>query len=339
MRAENFPQMFMRNPLPAALVLNVKGAGAMILTITPNPMLDKMLWLEEFRAGAVHRAQRMEMIAGGKGLNVARALAGLGEKTMASGFLGGHTGAQIRAMLARENIAHAFVETAGATREGFTLIEENTGRRTAVFEPGTQLQNHEVEALVRQVERLLPRCRALALCGSMPCAGFDGLYAGLIHLARSAGVPVFLDSYLQPLKLGLEARPDFLKPNREEALQTFGIDVREPGAMPMLLRLFANAGAQCALVTDAQRPVGILLKGKHYCARPPAIAFRNPLGNGDAMVAGFLYAWLRHWEDLELIRFAVAAGAVNAMHTVPGYANVEEIAALAHKVEIEETHF
>ncbi len=306
----------------------------MILTVTPNPLLDKTLALDALRSGETHRARRVEMIAGGKGLNVARALVGLQEKTLATGFLGGHTGAVVRKLLTRENIPHDFVEIAGATREGFTLLEENFGRRTTVFEPGPQLHAHEVEALLQHIEQRLPHCRALALCGSMPCTGFDAMYANLIQMAHAARVPVFLDSYDAPLKLGLQAQPQFLKPNREEALQTFGIDSRTPGGMQELLQLLASSGPHGVFVTDADRPLGIVLNGKQYRAAPPAIPCRNPLGSGDAMVAGFLYGWLRGMTELEVIRFAVAAGTVNAMHTVPGYADLEEIQAWTQKVEI-----
>ncbi|MGH7490933.1 MAG: 1-phosphofructokinase family hexose kinase [bacterium] len=307
----------------------------MILTVTPNPMLDKILWLDELRFGATHRAQRMGMIAGGKGINVARALTGLGENTLATGFLGGPTGAAIRALLERENIPHDFIETAAATRTGFTLVEVESGRRTAVFEPGSQLQAGEVEALIRRVEQLLPGCRALALCGSMPCAGFDRLYADLLRLAHVWRIPVFLDSYLAPLKAGLEAQPQFLKPNREEALQTFGLDARAPGGMQKLLHLLSSSGAQCIFVTDAARPLGVMLNGKQYSTVPPKIASPNPLGGGDALVAGFLYAWLHGIRELELLRFAVAAGTVNAMHDTPGYADLEEIKACMERVQIE----
>jgi tagatose 6-phosphate kinase len=307
----------------------------MILTVTPNPMLDKTLWIDELRSGATHRAHRMAMVAGGKGINVSRALTGLAENTLATGFWGGPTGAEIRAILERENIPNDFVEIAAATRVGFTLVEEKSGRRTAVFEPGSLLQASEVEALLTRVERLLPRCRALALCGSMPCAGFDRLYANLIQLAHAWRVPVFLDSYHEPLKSGLAARPQFLKPNREEALQTFGLDARAPGGMQKLLHLLASAGAQCLFVTDADRPLGVMLNGKQYLAEPPKIASPNPLGSGDTLVAGFLYAWLRGMRELELIRFAVAAGTVNAMHDVPGYADLDEIKACMQRVQID----
>lgn len=307
----------------------------MILTVTPNPMLDKTLELARFNKGEVHRAERMRQVAGGKGLNAARALAGLGESTLATGFLGGETGRIIRRLLDAQHIPHHFVEIAATTREGFTFIDRATTQRTAVFEPGSRVQTEEVETLKQFVQAQMPRCRALALCGSMPCEGFDHLYADLITMAHAANVPVFLDSYLAPLQLGLKARPHFLKPNREEARQTFGLDMREPEGARALLQMFAQHGAQAALLTDAERPLFVHLEGEHYRITPPAINCRNPLGGGDVLVAAFLYGWGHEMRREELLRFAVAAGTVNAMHDLPGYAEMNEIRAMMKQVEIE----
>jgi len=307
----------------------------MILTVTPNPMLDKTIWLSKLQTGGVHRAARMQVVAGGKGLNVSRALMALGEETLATGFLGGHVGREIRRLLSQEKIPHAFVEIASTTREGFTFVETETGQRVAVFEPGHKLQAHEVNKLLQRIHGLLPQCRALALCGSMPCDGYDSFYAEVITLARETSVPVFLDSYHQPLKQGLRAGPQFVKPNRDEALATFGIDSRRPDGMMVMLRLLAKYGTEYALITDAGRPVGAMFGDRPYLATPPQVQCVDALGSGDAMVAAMLYGWLRGMAGESLIRFAVAAGSVNARHPMPGYADLEEINSLAGAVRME----
>jgi tagatose 6-phosphate kinase len=216
----------------------------MILTVTPNPMLDKTLYVSKLALGVTHRAQRSITIGSGKGINVSRALLALGEPTLATGFLGGYTGEQVRYLLNAENLPNDFVETNGLTRIGFTVFDRMHEGHTAVFEPGPELLTHEVEAMIEKIYKILPQCQALALCGSMPCAGFDDLYFRLIQTAKMMSVPVFLDSYNEPLRQGLKALPDFLKPNREEALHTFGIDIREPNGMDAMLRELAQTGAQ-----------------------------------------------------------------------------------------------
>jgi 1-phosphofructokinase family hexose kinase len=310
----------------------------MILTVTPNPMLDKTLYVSKHAIGVTHRAQRVITIGSGKGINVARALVQLGEQTLATGFLGGYTGEQIRKLLEAEKLPHDFVETKAATRIGFTVFDETPSDYTAVFEPGAELAAEEVECLVEKVCQLLPRCKALALCGSMPCAGFDDLYFRLIHAAKEKNVPVFLDSYKEPLRLGLAAQPNFLKPNRDEALQTFGIDIREPHGMKAMLHELAQTGAQWIFLTDGEQAVGIYAEGRHFLAAPPRINYVNGLGSGDAMVGAFLFGWLRKMATEDLIRFTVAAGAVNAEAFMPGFADLPRILNMSKQVRVERFH-
>lgn len=306
----------------------------MILTVTPNPMLDKTLYVPKLVPGATHRAQRSITIGSGKGLNVSRALQHLGEETLATGFLGGHSGQQVHELLDSEKLPHDFIAINGSTRIGFTVFDEDSKSYTAVFEPGPELQTAEVECLIEKIASLLPCCRALALCGSMPGASFVDLYFRLICLARQQHVPVFLDSYQEPLRRGLAAQPDFLKPNRDEALQTFGIDSREPGGLKRLLKELAQAGVKWIFLTDGERPVGVYAAGQYSLVMPPRINFVNGLGSGDAMVGAFLYGWLRKMPTEDLIRFTIAAGAVNAEEFMPGFANLSRIQNMAKGVEI-----
>jgi len=307
----------------------------MILTVTPNPMLDKTLYVSKLAIGATHRAQRAITIGSGKGINVARTLLQLGEQVLATGFLGGYTGEQVRKLLDDEKISHDFVETKAPTRIGFTVFDETPNDYTAIFEPGPELVAEEVERLVEKVCQFLPRCKALALCGSMSCAGFDDLYFRLIRAARAMNVPVFLDSYKEPLRLGLAAQPNFLKPNRDEALQTFGIDIREPHGMKAMLHELAQTGARWIFLTDGERPVGVYAEGQYFLATPPRINYVNGLGSGDAMVGAFLCGWLRKMSLEDLICFTVAAGAVNAEEFMPGFADLPRIQNMAKRVKTE----
>ena len=307
----------------------------MIVTVTPNPMLDKTLWVSTFAPGVVHRALRLETLVGGKGVNVARALTFLGEDVVASGFVGGHVGEAICAALEREGLQHDFVTITSNTREGFTIIDSRSGQRTAVFEPGHELNEREVDGLIDKVRTLLPRCRALALCGSMPCPGFDNLFGRLIAMARAQSVPVMLDSYGEPLRLGLDASPNFLKPNRDEALQTFRLDARNTNERRALLERLAGSGATHVLVTDGEHPTAVFAAGEFFLAQPPAIRVVSSLGSGDAVVAAFLYGHLHGLPTPDLLRFALAAGAVNARESLPGYANLEQIKSMAAQIELQ----
>lgn len=306
----------------------------MILTVTPNPMLDKTLWVSAFTPGNTHRALRLETLVGGKGINVARALRFLKENAVATGFVGGRTGEAILEALKQEGLQHDFVSIDSTTREGFTIVDAQTGQHTAVFEPGHELTANDVERLFIKVSDYMPYCQALALSGSMPCTGFDDFFARLIQLAHRHKIPVMLDTYGEPLLLGMTAAPRFLKPNRDEALQSFGIDAREPGGQRALLEKFAACGATHVFLTDGERPAAVFADGEFYLAHPPKIRAVNALGSGDAMVAAFLYGYVRSLSTPMLVAFALAAGAVNAREFVPGFADLDQITTMAAQVEL-----
>jgi len=61
----------------------------------------------------------------------------------------------------------------------------------------------------------------------------------------------------------------------------------------------------------------------------------NGLGSGDAMVGAFLYGWLRKIATEDLIRFTIAAGAVNAEELMPGFADLPRIQNMAKRVKTE----
>jgi 1-phosphofructokinase family hexose kinase len=298
-------------------------------------MLDKTLWVPAFAPGNTHRALRLEILTGGKGINVTRALHFLKENAVASGFVGGRTGDAILEALKHEGLQHDFVRISSTTREGFTIVDSQTGQQTAVFEPGHRLTEQDVEALTRKVAESLPYCQALALCGSMPCPGFDDFYARLIELARQHNVPVMLDTYGEALQCGLKAAPNFLKPNRDEAMQTFGIDAREPGGKREVLEKFAESGATHIILTDGEYPAAAFAEGEFFIVHPPKIRQVNALGSGDATVAAFLYGYLQALSTPMLIAFAIAGGAVNAREFLPGFADLDQITTLATQIEIE----
>ena len=306
----------------------------MILTVTPNPMLEKNVWLPKFTAGSVHRAEKVKIIAGGKGINVSRALVQFNESTLATGFLGGYTGKIIEQLLNNENIPSDFVEIDSTTREGITIFENSVQGRTAIFDPGHELKKKDIVALCDKIEKLLPQCQAMALCGSMPSQDFNTLYSELINLAHAAKVPLFLDSYHEPLKRGLTARPQFVKPNREEALETFGIDIRVSGGLRKILKYLHQFSPLYAFVTDSQNSLGALCDNRFYQVTPPQIQCVNDLGSGDTFLAGFLYGWINKMRGADLICFATAAGTVNAMHWLPGYVNLDKTKVLAKQVRL-----
>ncbi|MFD5566785.1 1-phosphofructokinase family hexose kinase [Streptomyces cadmiisoli] len=256
----------------------------MILTVTLNTALDITYRVRSLRPHATHRVSEVTERPGGKGVNVARVLAALGHPVTVTGFAGGGTGRAVRdALGAVPGVVDALVPTGGTTRRTVAVVDERSGDTTQLNEPGPTIAPAEWAAFLAAFEDLLPAAAAVALCGSLPPGVPVGAYAGLIRTARAAGVPVLLDTSGEPLRRGLAARPDLIKPNAEELAELTGSheptratqDARRRGAHAVV----ASLGAQGLL---AVTPEG------HWRATPPARVHGNPTGAGDSVAAGLL---------------------------------------------------
>ncbi|MFC9155933.1 1-phosphofructokinase family hexose kinase [Streptomyces bauhiniae] len=282
----------------------------MILTVTLNTALDITYRVTSLRPHAEHRVSEVVERPGGKGVNVARVLAALGYGVTVTGFAGGPTGQVLRERLADvPGITDALVPVAGPTRRTVAVVDQRTGDTTQLNEPGPHIGPAEWAAFLRAYDTLLADARAVALCGSLPPGVPVGAYAGLIRVARTAGVPVLLDTGGEPLRRGIAARPDIVKPNAAELAELTGSheparatrDARRRGAQAVV----ASLGADGLL---AATPEG------HWRAAPPARLRGNPTGAGDAAVAGLLSGLVDGlpWPDRLTRATALSAAAVLA---------------------------
>ncbi|WP_328727483.1 1-phosphofructokinase family hexose kinase [Streptomyces sp. NBC_00259] len=281
----------------------------MILTVTLNAALDLTYRVPALLPHTSHRVSEVIERPGGKGLNVARVLAAIGHDTVVTGFAGGTTGEILRAQLAGLPVRDALVPVAGTTRRTLAVVDAASGDTTQFNEPGPTVTPDEWTAFLTSYESLLRDAEAVALCGSLPPGIHVGAYAELIRRARAAGVPALLDTSGEPLRRGIAARPDLVKPNADELAQLTGS--REP------LRATHDARRRGArTVVSSLGPDGILAATPDgtWQATPPGTVLGNPTGAGDSAVAGLLSGLVESlpWPDLLTRAVALATATVLA---------------------------
>lgn len=259
----------------------------MIVTLTPNPSLDRTIEVEQFVRGGVIRALGGRVDPGGKGVNVARALAAHGVRATAVLPSGGAEGLQLTELLGPLGVTVSMVPIAGAVRANVTVVEPD-GTTTKLNEPGPRLSPAEVEALVAATLGLATRGGWVVGCGSLPLGVGEDFYARLVAPARERGARVAVDSSRQALRLAIAAGPDLIKPNREELAEASGIPIITLGdaviAAEKLRALgpaavLASLGADGAVLVDAAGAI----HGEARVDQP-----RSTVGAGDAMLAGYL---------------------------------------------------
>ncbi|MFI1208583.1 1-phosphofructokinase family hexose kinase [Streptomyces sp. NPDC020802] len=286
----------------------------MILTVTLNTALDITYRVRGLRPHASHRVTDMTERPGGKGLNVARVLAALGHEVTATGFVGGATGRSLRDQLAPvPGVIDALLPVSGSTRRTIAVVDTTTGDTTQLNEPGPVITSAEWSAFQEAYEVLLRASSAVALCGSLPPGVPVGAYAQLIRAARALAVPVLLDTSGEPLRRGIAARPDVVKPNADELAELTGAhepvratrDARRRGAHAVV----ASLGAKGLL---ARTPDGL------WRATPPRPVRGNPTGAGDSAVAGLLSGLVERLPWPERLARAVALSAATVLAPVAG---------------------
>ncbi|WP_185029588.1 1-phosphofructokinase family hexose kinase [Streptomyces candidus] len=281
----------------------------MILTVTLNTALDLTHHVPQLVPHASHRVTSVTERPGGKGLNVARVLAALGHQTVVTGFVGGATGAVVRDLLVSESPTDALIPIAGNTRRTLAVVDASTGDTTQFNEPGPAVTPAEWQTFLSSYGELLGGARAVALCGSLPPGIHVGAYADLVRRARAAGVPVLLDTSGEPLRRGVAARPDVIKPNADELARLTGsrdastasADARRKGARAVV----ASLGPDGLLATTDEG---------RWQAAPPAPVRGNPTGAGDSAVAGLLCGLVTglSWPDRLALAVALSAATVAA---------------------------
>ncbi|MFF8607905.1 1-phosphofructokinase family hexose kinase [Streptomyces sp. NPDC015346] len=286
----------------------------MILTVTLNTALDLTYRVPALTPHASHRVTQVIERPGGKGLNVARVLAALGHETVVTGFAGGATGEVLRGHLAGLPLTDALLTSTGPTRRTVAVVDTSTGDTTQLNEPGPALTPAEWSAFTGHYAGLLADgADAVALCGSLPPGIHVGAYAELIRLARAAGVPVLLDTSGEPLRRGIAARPDLVKPNADELAQLTGS--REPHRATRDAR---RRGAHA--VVSSLGPEGMLAATPDgvWQAAPPAAMKGNPTGAGDSAVAGLLSGLVDGLPWPDRLARAVALSAATVLSPVAG---------------------
>ncbi|WP_103501874.1 1-phosphofructokinase [Streptomyces sp. SM14] len=261
----------------------------MILTITPNPSLDRTYDVPRLERGAVVRADTDRVDPGGKGVNLSRAVWSAGVPTTAVLPLGGPEGALLSRLLGDLGIDVAGVDIAGSTRVNVTVVEADT-TLTKINAPGPLLSPAETAALLRTVRRHAGAADWTACCGSLPRGLEPGWYAELVAGAHAAGARIALDTSGPALTAALAERPDIIKPNVEELAGAVNRPVTTLGEAVEAAEELRSAGARTVLASLGADGQLLIEDGGHYHAHAPVRTVRSDVGAGDASLAGFLAA-------------------------------------------------
>lgn len=310
----------------------------MIITVTMNPAIDKTVDVEYLAKGGLNRIQRVEMDAGGKGINVSKTIRALGGESVAMGFIGGNTGQIIEKVLHELNIKTDFIRLEGDTRTNMKVVEK-TGEVTEINEPGPQVPAEKLQELKDKLMSYAGPDTLFVLSGSIPAGVDKGIYGEITELVHEKGSTVLLDADGELFVRSLASKPDMIKPNREELEEYYGIDYRaNESELIKMGRRFLDQGMKQVAISMGKQ--GALFLSEAGSMRCPGLTVKahSTVGAGDAMVAAMAYSWDQKYDrnDTVTLCMAVSAGAVTTIGTKPPTKEVVE--ELKKQVVIEAIH-
>ncbi|HEU4742956.1 MAG TPA: 1-phosphofructokinase [Meiothermus sp.] len=306
----------------------------MIHTLTLNPALDLRMRLAHPRLGELNRAQSVALEPSGKGLNVARALARQHFPVRAVLPLGGLFG-QVVEQLAL-GIELAAVPIAGATRCNVKVADTSSGSVTEFNAPGPTLQPTEWEAVQKSLFAPLRPGDAVVLAGSLPPGLQSDTYAELTTQLVTRGARVFLDTEGESLRIGLEARPHLIKPNREEAEHLLGTPIQATReALEAARALQAKGAERVVLSLGAEGAVFVGPEGA-VLAAPPQIQPYSTVGCGDALLAGAVAGLTQGLTWAEVARQATAWAVARALVRGSEFPTLQEVQGVIGDVMVKD---
>jgi 6-phosphofructokinase 2 len=284
----------------------------MIYTITLNPALDYYLEVEDLDMDDANRVHAEALYAGGKGIDVSRAIRHLGGNSMALGFIGGHNGRILVDLLKREGVTSYFTPIKQETRRDIIISTKRPAAQTLLHAKGPTVSAVEWRCFLAHLRLLDLQDAYVVVGGSLPRGVPSDAYRQIITLVQRRGAKAVLDADGPCLRAGLTARPFAIKPNVHELQRALRRPLRTDADILRASASLHRTGVEIVIVSLGRR--GLLVvggRGSRLLALrtiPPTVPVRSRVGAGDSTVAGFIFRLARGKAIEDCARFATACG-------------------------------
>jgi 1-phosphofructokinase len=303
-----------------------------VVTVTLNPAIDRTVTISNFKAGAVNRVESIRSNPGGKGVNVAAALADHGHGVAVTGFLGRSNAGAFEELFSRKKISDHFVRISGQTRIGIKITDPVRAETTDINFPGPAPTAEEVAMVRAQIAAL--DAEWFVVAGSLPPGLDAGIYRDLVGDLRRRGRQVLLDTSGDPFPLALAAHPTAIKPNIHEFEAYVGRALPNEKEIVAAAREVIGRGIELVVVSMGKDGACFVTAHESVVARPPDIEVKSTVGAGDAMVAGILAGQLQKLSLRDCARLATAFSIDSLTRLESGLSSRSAIETAMQKVTV-----
>ena len=316
----------------------------MILTVTLNPALDKILILQDFQVHRLHRLGRDELsltVPGGKGVNIAMALQCLGNDVVATGFAGGYEGHMLCDQLRQQGVTTSFIFSEGATRTNTSILDLKNETLTEINDFGQQIPESDQAFFLDNYEHLLHRTKMVVIAGSLPVGVPVSFIKRLIEIAHTRKIKVIVHTaskYLEPL---IETSPFLINPDMRSSHVLFD---RSVDGIDQFLETGKEILEKCertefVVFTHRIENVVAVTRYRSYILRPQGLKIVNMLGYADAYLSGFIHAYYQKLPPRRVLEYASAAGLTNVESLMKITTDVSKISDNLSRIKVEELSY
>lgn len=313
----------------------------MVLTVTLNPAIDKLLVLKNFVIHKLHRLDEDEISfvgPGGKGVNIALNLKLLGDEVIASGFAGGHSGHLLCDKIRQAGITTSFIFSPGLTRTNISILDKKRKTLTEINDLGQKIPQEDQEFFIENYKKLLKRVNFVVLAGSLPEGIETSFYYKLIMIARREKKKVILHTSPNYIDDLTDTSPFLINPDMRSYHQLLG---KPCDGIKQFLDvgkhiLEKNIDTEMVLFTHRIENVVALTRAKNFILRPSKLHIVNMLGYADAYLAGFIHAYKKNAPMEDILRYASASGLANVENVHKEVQSIKEIEDNLSRIEVEE---
>lgn len=278
----------------------------MIITLTPNPSVDRTLQVSRLFFNEILRTKKVRLDWGGKGFNVSRALRLVNEESLALAWVGGGTGKMLEDGLNRLGIRTDFVWVEEETRTNTIAREDSEEWFIRLNEPGPHIPDEAIQMLIEKTERYANPEDIWVASGSLPQDVPVGFYADLFRMLQNRGVKTFFDANGEALRLGIKEKPFLINPSPIEAEALLGFTVNNVEDAKKAALTFLRQGVEHVAIRFEVGKLVLASQKEMVIGSPLKVPTRNITAEGDALMAGLVYGFAHHHNLREIACWAVA---------------------------------
>lgn len=290
-----------------------EGGTNMIITVTLNPALDKTITVSRLTINAVNRAVETRLDPGGKGINVSKVLCSFGSKTIAMGILGGESGSYIKHQLDQMCIPNDFVISPHETRTNYKIVDRELHTVTDINESGEAVSDEILQAVWRKIDEKAASGDMVILAGTTPPGVPDDTMATWITHLKARGIRTCLDTSGMAMKLGVQALPEIIKPNKMELSELYGENLHYMRDIIAAAMQLAQSGIPRVVISLGEDGALFVTRDQVLRGHGVDVPVSSTVGSGDSFVAAIAHAAQKGMSWEETAHYAIAVSAANAM--------------------------